>query len=108
MDEAQIRFLNSLGYHYENIAGMAFIVADASIIYKKQGFYGQTLRMEMALTDLSSKGCNMVYRISNAETGDEMFRAKTGMLFFDYKRQKVVPVPEEFKQKICNLMDVKW
>jgi 4-hydroxybenzoyl-CoA thioesterase len=99
-EEARDRFLEYLGYKDRNIDGASFIVVDAGIIYKKQGFYGQTLKIEIAITDLSSKGCDIIFKISNAETGEEMIRAKTGMLFYDYRTQKVVVVPESFRKKV--------
>jgi acyl-CoA thioester hydrolase len=99
MEEARVRFMRSIGYPEENMDGVSFITVDAGIIYKKQGFYGQTLRIEIAVVDFSRKGFDIIYRISNAETGDEMVRAKTGMLFFNYREQKVAPVPEAFRQK---------
>jgi acyl-CoA thioester hydrolase len=104
-EEARNRFLKFLGYKDENIDTAAFIVVDAGIIYRKQGFYGQTLRVEIAITDLSNKGCDIIFKISNAETGEEMMRAKTGMLFFDYRAQKVVTVPESFRQKVSALSE---
>jgi acyl-CoA thioester hydrolase len=102
MEEARVRFLRSLGYSDESIDGASFIVVDAGIIYKKQGFYGQTLRVELALCDFSRKGCDIVFRISDATSGDEMIRAKTGILFYNYREQTVAPVPESFRQKFAG------
>jgi acyl-CoA thioester hydrolase len=82
---------------------VALIVSDAGIIYKKQGFYGQILKIEVGLADFHTKGCDMIFRMSNLETGEEMFRAKTGMLFFNYQQQKVVPIPEDFKRRVAAI-----
>jgi acyl-CoA thioester hydrolase len=103
LSEARARFLRSLGYPDQgDIEGVSNIVADVSIVYMKQGYYGQTLKVEIGATDFSSKGFDMVYRISNAETGVEMVRAKTGLLFFDYKNQKVATIPPVLKKKLSN------
>ncbi len=99
MEEARVQFMKSIGYPQENIDGVSLITVDAGVIYKKQGFYGQTLRVDIAVTDFSRRGCDIVYRISNAETGEEMVRAKNGMLFFNYREQKVATVPEAFRAK---------
>jgi 4-hydroxybenzoyl-CoA thioesterase len=101
MEEARVRFVRSLGYLDESIDGAGFIVVDAGIMYRKQGFYGQTLRVEIALSDFSRKGCDIIFRITNAENGDEMVRAKTGILFYNYREQKVAPVPESFRQRFA-------
>jgi len=102
-EEARIRFWKHLGYSDENMNGVAMIVVDAGIMYRKQGFYGQTLKVEVALAEFSSKGCDMIFRMSDAATGQEMFRAKTGMLFYDYQAQKVAAVPEDFKKRVEKL-----
>ncbi len=104
MQEARVQFLATLGMSEGDMGGVGSITADASIIYKKQGFYGQTLKVEVGVTDFTSKGFDMVYRISDAATGEEMIRGKTGTLFFDYKTQKVVLVPEKFRKKIEERM----
>ena len=101
MEEARVRFIRSLGYPDEAIDGASFIVVDTGIIYRKQGFYGQTLRVEIGLADFSRKGCDIIFRLSNAENGDEMVRAKTGVLFYNYREQKVIPVPESFRRKFA-------
>ena len=59
MEEARVRFMQSIGYPEENMDGVSFITVDAGIIYKKQGFYGQTLRIEIAADDLSRKGSRL-------------------------------------------------
>jgi acyl-CoA thioester hydrolase len=100
VEEARNRFLHSLGYDDEDIDGTGIIVVDAGIMYRQQGYYRQTLRVEIAIADFSSKGCDILFKISNAETGEEMVRAKTGVLFYDYQTQKVVAVPESFKEKV--------
>ena len=102
VEEARVRFLSSLGYKENNICGASFIVVDAGIIYRKQGYYGQTLKLEIAITDLAVKGCDMVCRISDVDTGHEIARAKTGLLFYNYHRQKIVNVPDEFRKKISS------
>jgi acyl-CoA thioester hydrolase len=102
MEEARVQFFGSLGLTSDVMGGVALITADAGIIYKKQGFYGQTLKVDVAITDFSTKGCEIVFRLSDAATGEEMIRGKTGMLFFDYKQQKVVSVPDVFRRKIAE------
>src|SRR3990172_3723006 len=69
MEEARVQLYKSLGLDEDNMNGASVITVDAGIIYRKQGFYGQTLRVEVAVTDFSNKGCDMVFRISNAATG---------------------------------------
>ncbi len=101
MEETRIRFVRSLGYTQENISGAAFIVTDVAVVYKKQGRHGQILKLELALADFTGKGFDIIYRISDSSTDEEIARAKMGILFYDYQQQKVVPVPDEFRERFA-------
>ncbi|MFC1900342.1 acyl-CoA thioesterase [Chloroflexota bacterium] len=96
MEEARIRFMQSIDYPQENINGVGFIVTDVAVVYIKPGRHGQVLKIELTPTDFSSKGCDFLYRISDSETGEEIARAKMGVVFFDYPGHKIVTVPEVF------------
>ncbi len=103
LSETRLRYLRTLGYIHEGeIDGAGIIVADVAIVYLNQGHYGQTLKVDIALNDFTSKGFDILYRISDAETGVEIARAKTGLLLFDYKLQKVTTIPPVFRKKLLN------
>jgi acyl-CoA thioesterase FadM len=98
--EARLRFLNHNGYSESNIEGVGIIMIDAGIQYKSEGFYGDEVLIEVAVTDFTSIGCDFVYRLSNKNSKKEIALAKTGIVFFDYTKRKTAPVPLEFKKKI--------
>ncbi len=100
MHEARLQFLTYLGYSEINIEGRSIIMADAAVVYKSEAFYGDTLRVEIAVADFGRVNCDLVYRISNAESGKEIARVKTGIVFFDYNARKPVSIPEGFRKKI--------
>lgn len=97
--EARVLFLSSLGYTEKDIAGEALILADAAVVYKSQVFYGQTLRVEIAVDSFSAHGCSMYYRMTNKDTGQVAVLAKTGIVFLDYDTGKLGKVPEDFRSK---------
>ena len=98
--EARIRFFKSLGFEELDVEGVGIIMIDAQIQYKQEGFYGDILIIEIALTEFTSVGCDFVYRVTNKNTNKEIALAKTGIVFFDYEKRKSAPVPAEFKNKI--------
>lgn len=97
--EARVRFLNNYGYTEADIEGVGLIMTDAAIIYKREVFYGTDLVFEVGLDDWTRVGCDFVFRITEKENHQEVAYAKTGVVFFDYKQKKVVPVPVGFRQK---------
>jgi acyl-CoA thioesterase FadM len=96
--EARVRFLQSHGFSEIDIAGSSIIMSDAAIVFKSQGSYGQTVRIEIALVDPGPLSCDFLYKLSDAETGTEIARVKTGIVFFDYTTKRPVRMPEAFKQ----------
>ena len=100
MEEARTRFLRSLGYVENNIEGAGLIMTDVSIVYLRQGKYGQTLKVEIAISDFTTRSFDMLYRVSDRDTGVEMARAKTGFVFYDYQKQKMVAVSPSLKGKL--------
>ncbi len=100
LDEAHVRFWNSLDLSEIEGKGISRIMVDAGINYKRQAYHGQTLRVEIGVAELTGRSFDLVYKVTDADNGDEIARAKTGFLCFDYRRQKVVPVPEELKARL--------
>jgi len=97
--EARVQFLSGMGYSESDIEGAGIIMSDAVIVYKSQAFLGDLLQIDIAVDDFSRRGCDLLYRVSKKETGDEIARVKTGIVFFDYSRSKTVSVPESFRKR---------
>ncbi|MFO7524083.1 MAG: thioesterase family protein [Ignavibacteriaceae bacterium] len=100
--EARIRFLKNWGYSEVDTAGAGIIMFDAALQYKSQGYHGDVLLFEVTVDNFIRNGCDFIFRITNKETGKEIARAKTGIAFFDYEMNKIVPVPEEFKRIMAD------
>lgn len=96
--EARVQFLHHFGYSEQNVDGAGIIMVDAAINYKAEGFYGMTLRIEVAVAEIESCGCDLSYRLSDVSTGKEIARAKTGIVFFDYEKKKPIPTPDRFRE----------
>jgi acyl-CoA thioester hydrolase len=97
--EARVRFLESLGYSEGNIDGCAILMSDAVILYQSEGFYGDVLIVEVAVTDIQSVACDIVFRLTNAKSGKEIARAKTGIVFVDPTTKRIVAVPAGFRAR---------
>ncbi len=96
--EARVQFLNHFGFNELNVDGAGTIMTEAIIIYKAEAFQGETLLISVAIADINRHGCDFYYKLNNKETGKEIARAKTGMVFFDYDAGKMLATPEKFKK----------
>jgi acyl-CoA thioester hydrolase len=96
--EARLRFLVAHGFGSElDIAGAGLIMSDATVAYRAEGRYGMVLKVELAPSSVRTRGFDLLYRMSDVQTGQEIARAKTGMLWFDYSARKLVSMPEAFR-----------
>lgn len=97
--EARVRFLGALGYTELDVEGAGLLMADCAIVYKAQGFLGDRVDISVAAGEFTRAGCDLYYLLEKAN-GQELARAKTGMVFFDYATQTVLPVPEGFRSRV--------
>ncbi len=94
--EARLRFLKQHNFTELDAGGAGIIMVDAAIQYKAEGFYGDIIKVEIAVTDITEVGCDLVYRCTNKNTGTVIAIVKTGIVFYDYNRKKIVSFPEKF------------
>jgi acyl-CoA thioesterase FadM len=96
--EARVRLFAAHGWTETDVTGPGIIMVDAAVVYRAEGTWGMSLRVDVAVTDLQSRGCELVYRFVDVATGKEIARAKTGIVFFDYGARRIVHVPEAFRK----------
>lgn len=91
--ESRLRFLKSIKQDEVNFFGTGLIMSDAELSYKAQVFHGDTLSIEVAVGYLNEKSFEFYYRMKNQE-GSLVCLAKTGMVYYSYKRAKLESAPE--------------
>ena len=57
--EARIRLLADKGFTEQDIDGVGIIMADSVILYTSEGLYGDKLRIDVAVDEISNKGCDI-------------------------------------------------
>jgi len=98
LHEARAQFFLHFGMQESDVAGLGIIMSDLAIRYQAESFHPDILNIEMALDDPSRCGCDMVYRVSKDQGKTIIATAKTGLVFFDYRKKKAAAMPSEFKQ----------
>ncbi len=105
MQEGRMKLINAIGFKDElSIAeGIGLIVADAAVVYKSEGFYGDTLEISIAVDDFNKYGFDFYYQLTNVDSGAEVARGKTGIVCFYYKEKKLAVVPKELLERLSGL-----
>jgi acyl-CoA thioesterase FadM len=97
--EARVRFLASNDFSEKDIGGVGIIMSDTIIVYSSEGFYGDKIQIDVAVDDISNTGCDIYYRLTNADSKNEIAKAKTGIAFYDYTSKKISRIPKIFLEK---------
>jgi acyl-CoA thioester hydrolase len=100
--EARLQFVRKLGFVSEIKIDeqTGIIVADAALVYKTETFYGDILKVCIAVQDINKYGFDMFYLLQKADNGKEVARAKTGIVCVDHVKKKICQVPQVLLDKI--------
>jgi len=102
--EARVRFLKSFGYTELDLGGAGLIMSDVMIVFKKEIFYGDEIRLSVAATDFTRAGFDLVYKLEKdtSPATSLLAIAKTGMVCYDYSLKKVTVLPEAVKERLIS------
>lgn len=87
--EARQQFLKSLGYSELDFEGAGLIMNDVGIEYKSEAFYGDTLKIYVAASEIGKVGFDLCYKLVKSNDEKVVAVAKTGMVCFDYNLKKI-------------------
>jgi acyl-CoA thioesterase FadM len=100
--EARVQFLRHHGYTELDMAGVGLIMADTTIEFKNELFYGEELRASVAASEFSRIGFDLYYKLEKqlGEKWIHVVLARTGMICYNYSAKKVVSMPKE----VCTVL----
>lgn len=80
-----------------------FILADIQCSFKAPAYCGDVIEVSVVVDGFGTKSFNMSYELKNKSTGTLVATGKSVQVMFDYKTQKSIPVPDEFKKSVQAL-----
>src|SRR4051812_36760207 len=103
--EARMQFLKSIGYTELNFAGIGMIMAEVTIEFKKELFYGDTIVAHVTAGEISRIGFELFYKLETyqeivPEKDSPAIIARTNMICYNYDQKKIVALPDEAKRNI--------
>lgn len=97
LHEARVRFFGAFGFTEHDVDGRAILLVDLTVTYHREAFYGQTLRVEVAIGEIATRGCDLLYRATDAGNGELVAQARTGIVFIDPATRRVASTPPAFR-----------
>ena len=99
LHEARLRFLAQYGFSEEDVGGVGMLMGDAVVQFKAVAVRGDRLAVEVGLKDVERRTFDLQYRVTRAGDGAVVALAKTGMVAFDYARNRLADLPALFLAK---------
>ena len=96
--EARVQFLKNYNFSEINVMGVGLIMADASIQYRSESFYGDQIVCKVTPSEYSPTGFELAYLLMNKKTEKEVARVKTNLICFDYELRKITQLPDGLKE----------
>ena len=100
LQEARLRFLAQAGFSEEDIGGVGMVMGDAVVQFKAVAFYGDELSVGVGLQDVERRTFDLVYRVVRKGDNAVVALAKTGMVAYDYRQNRLARVPDVFLEKM--------
>lgn len=103
LHEARVRFLACAGFSELDVDGAGIMVADLAVNYLHEGFYGDELRIDIAVSEFSRASADLDYRVTNRRSGVRIAAARTRITFFDLVSRRPTRVPSGFKIYVAEI-----
>ena len=107
LHEARMQFLKNAGYTELDFAGVGLIMANVTIEFKAEAFYGDVLKAYVSTDEFTKIGFDIAYKLVKDENETVVALARTGMVCFDYEKRKVTALPEEVRTILSAGKSVK-
>jgi acyl-CoA thioesterase FadM len=99
ISEARARFLFDFGLEQALEKDTGTIITDLATTYRSEAHARDQLLFEVGVMDFNTYGGDITFRITRPRDQALVAMAKSGLVFFNYKTRKVMPMPEAFYRK---------
>jgi acyl-CoA thioester hydrolase len=101
-EQARVAYMIELGLFSTDQSFMdsGIILADIHITYLAPIYFGQHIKVGVCAVKLGNKSMTWAQNIVDTKTGKELSKGEVIMVTYDYKQQKTISIPHEWREKI--------
>ena len=101
-EQARIAYMVELGLFTKDQSFMEIgvILADVHITYLAPVYFGEQIKVGVHIAKLGTKSMTWMQNIVDAKTGKELAKGEVIMVTYDYKEEKTIHIPHEWREKI--------
>jgi len=83
------------------------ILADVHITYLAPIYYAEHIKVGVHATKLGNKSMTWAQNIVDAKTGKELVKGEVVLVTYDYREQRTINIPHEWRDKIKAFEGIK-
>jgi acyl-CoA thioester hydrolase len=103
-EQARIAYWIDMGFFTtdQSFMEIGVILADVHLTYLEPVYFGQQIKVGVHVARLGNKSMTWEQNVIDAESGKELAKAEIVIVAYDYKQEKTIPVPQEWREKITE------
>jgi acyl-CoA thioester hydrolase len=108
-EQARIAYWIEMGFFTKDQSFMELgvILADVHIIYLEPIYFRQNIKVGVHVAKMGNKSMTWEQNIVDTEFGRELAKGEVVVVAYDYKKEKTIPIPQEWREKIIQFEGLK-
>jgi acyl-CoA thioester hydrolase len=101
-EQARVQYMIELGLFTKDQSFMKIgvIIADVHITYFEPIYFGQHIKVGVHTAKFGTRSMTWEQNIVDADTGKELAKGEVVIVTYDYKEEKTIPIPQEWRERI--------
>ncbi len=108
-EQGRLAYMINLGLFTRDQSFMeiGIILADIHVTYHEPIYFGQNIKVGVHAVKLGNKSMTWEQNIVDMENGKELARGEVVMVTYDYRIEKTISIPQEWRDKIGRFEGLK-
>ena len=102
MEDARMEYWKALT-RVQDLKGINFILAEVSCRYLSPAYLGETIRIGIRASNISTKSFQFEYRMEDKASGRLITEGSSVQVMYDYKQKKTMPLEQKMRDAVAAL-----
>ena len=102
MEDARMEYWKALT-RVQDLKGINFILAEVSCRYLSPAYLGETIRIGIRASKMSTKSFQFEYRMEDKASGRLITEGSSVQVMYDYKQKKTMPLEQRMRDTVAAL-----
>jgi len=108
-EQARIAYWIDMGFFTtdQSFMEIGVILADVHLTYLEPVYFGQKVKVGVHVARLGNKSMTWEQNVIDVESDKELAKAEIVIVAYDYRQEKTILIPQEWREKIIEFEGLK-